>query len=249
MRLVKALAVPALLLAMLEIWARTVGQGSDALAPPSAALVAFFGTLRDGSLFAATGFTLVSAGAGLLLGGTAGILMGTILGLSQRAAQAGFATIELLRPIPSVALIPLALLVFGFGFRMEISVIAFATFWPILILTQAAVRQVEPVQIEMAQALELGRTKTFFSVVLPSIAPRLFVGVRLGIAISLVVAITIEIAANPHGVGYALILAQQSLEPALMLAWLAWIGVLGFGFNALATVLETRLGDRLAGRR
>jgi sulfonate transport system permease protein len=66
-----------------------------------------------------------------------------------------FLTIEVLRPIPSVALIPLAMLVYGFGLRMEVSVVAFACSWPMLILSQAAVRQVEPQLLEVAQALEL----------------------------------------------------------------------------------------------
>lgn len=249
MRWLKAFLVPSVLLIALELWARTIGKGSDAIAPPTLAFLAFIRSASDGSLVSATSFTLLSAALGLLLGGLAGVLVGTVLGLSMRAAQASFATVELMRPIPSVALIPLSLLVFGFGFRMEISVIAFASFWPMLILTQAAVRQVEPVLLEVARALELSRTKAFFSLVLPSIAPRLFVGVRIGIAVSLVVAITIEIAANPNGVGYALILAQQSLEPALMMSWLAWIGVLGFTFNTLSVKLEAHLSARLAGRR
>jgi hypothetical protein len=70
--------------------------------------------------------------------------------------------------------------------------------------------------------------------VLPAIVPRLFVALRLGVAIALVVAVTVEIAANPHGMGYALMIAQQSLDPALMMAWLCWIGVIGYTVNALA---------------
>jgi ABC-type nitrate/sulfonate/bicarbonate transport system permease component len=61
---------------------------------------------------------------------------------------------------------------------------------------------------------------------------------RLGVAIALVVAVTVEIAANPHGMGYAMMIAQQSLDPALMLAWLGWIGAVGFGVNALALKLQ-----------
>ena len=65
--------------------------------------------------------------------------------------RAAFLTVEMLRPIPSVALLPLSLLIFGFGYRMEVAVIAFATFWPSLILTQSAVAQIEPRLIEVAR--------------------------------------------------------------------------------------------------
>ena len=150
-----------------------------------------------------------------------------------------------LRPIPSVALIPLAMLVYGFGLGMEVSVVAFATFWPLLILTQAAVRQVEPCLLEVATALQLRPLARFTKIILPAIVPRLFVALRLGVAIALVVAVTVEVAANPHGMGYALMIAQQSLDPALMLAWLFWIALVGFAINAAATQLQIRVARRM----
>ena len=243
--LVVPLVLPLVLLLMLETWARTAGQGSDALAAPSAALRAGAAAALDGSLWAATGFTLASAALGLLLGGSLGLLLGATLGLSAMAARAGFLTVELLRPLPSVALIPLAMLVFGFGLRLQISVVAFATLWPVAVLTQAAVRQLPPRLLEVAQALQLSPRQRLFSIVLPALAPRLFVALRLGVAVALVVAVTVEISANPHGMGYAMMLAQQSLDPALMLAWLGWIGVLGFAINSAMVRLQHKLARRM----
>ena len=174
-----------------------------------------------------------TAALGLLLVALLGLVLGLILGLSQRAGHMSFLTIEVLRPIPSVALIPLAMLVFGFGVRMELSVVAFATFWPMLILTQAAARQVEPRLLEVSAALGLSAWQRTQWIVLPAMIPRLFVALRLGVAVALVVAVTVEIAANPHGMGYAMMIAQQSMEPARMLAWLFWIGVVGMLINVL----------------
>ncbi len=242
---IRAFVLPVLLLAALEWWARTVGRGSDAVAPPTAALQALAGAVTDGSLLAATGFTLGSAAIGLAIASALGLALGTLLGLSRRAAGMGFLSIEVLRPIPSVALIPLAMLVFGFGMRMEVSVVAFACAWPLLILTQAAVRQVDPQLLEVALALQLGPLARFTRIVLPAIVPRLFVALRLGVTIALVVAVTVEIAANPHGMGYALMIAQQSLDPALMLAWLFWIGLVGFAINAGALRLQTAVARRM----
>jgi sulfonate transport system permease protein len=234
-------AVPMLLLAALELYARTIAAGSDAIAPPSAALLAWFGALRDGSLWQATLFTLGSAALGLLTASLLGITGGLLLGLSRRADAGSSLTIELLRPIPSVALIPLAMLVFGFGLRMETAVIAFAAFWPMLILTRSAVRQVEPALLELGRMLGFGAWQRGWKIVLPACVPRLFVALRLGVAIALVVAVTVEIAANPHGMGYAMMIAQQGLDPALMLAWLGWIGVVGYVINALALKLQQRV--------
>jgi sulfonate transport system permease protein len=246
----KALVFPAVLLGSLELWARTTGQRSDAIAPPSAAIRAFGGALTDGSLLEATAFTLGSAALGLLIGALGGLLLGTLLGLSRRAGQLASLSVEMARPIPSVALIPLAMLMFGFGLRMEVSVVAFACLWPMLMLTQAAVQQVEPRLLEVARALQLTPLQCFAWVIGPAIVPRLFVALRLGVAIALVVAVTVEIAANPHGMGYAMMIAQQSLNPALMLAWLAWIGVVGYAINAAALALQRwvarRMGEQAA---
>lgn len=241
----KALLLPALLAAALEWATRTVAAGSDAIAPPSAAAQALLKALADGSVFGATAFTLRSAAFGLALGAAGGTALGLLLGLSRRAAAAGFLTIEVLRPVPSVALIPVAMLAFGFGTTMETAVIAFATFWPMLILAQAAARQVEPRLLEVAAALQLGAWDRTVKILLPAMLPRLLVALRLAVGIALVVAVTVEIAANPHGMGYALMLAQQSLDPALMLGWLVWIGLVGFAVNALALGLQRTAARRL----
>jgi ABC-type nitrate/sulfonate/bicarbonate transport system permease component len=137
------------------------------------------------------------------------------------------------------------MLVFGFGFKFEISVVAFACFWPLMILTQAAVQQVEPSLLEVSRALGLSSLARIWKVVLPAIVPRLFVALRLGVAISLVVAVTVEIAANPSGMGYALILSQQSMQPELMLAWLFWIGFVGYIVNAAALALQKHIAGRM----
>lgn len=250
LRRLRPFAFPAIGIGALEWYVRSAGTFSDALAPPSAALNAFVKVLLsagEGSVVQATAFTLGSAAAGLVLGAGMGLFLGIVLGLSKRAASMGFLTIEVFRPIPSVALIPLAMLVYGFGFRMEISVVAFATFWPLLMLTQAAVQQVEPRLLEVAKALGLSPWARTFKIILPAILPRMFVALRLGVAIALVVAVTVEIAANPSGMGYALMIAQQSMAPELMLAWLFWIGMVGFAINAATQTMQAWIGRKMGG--
>jgi sulfonate transport system permease protein len=241
----RPLSFPLAAVGSFEWYARTAGQGSDALAPPTAAVGALWRALNDGSLLEATAFTLGTAALGLLVGTLLGVSLGIALGLSRRAAQMGFFSIEVLRPVPSVALIPLAMLVFGFGVRMEFSIVVFASFWPMLILTQAAVQQVEPRLLEVSRVLGLSPAQRAFKIILPAIVPRLFVALRLGVAVALVVAVTVEIAANPHGMGYAMMIAQQSLDPALMLAWLIWIGVVGYLINAAALRLQQWVARRM----
>ena len=240
----KALVVPAAGLVALEWYARSIGF-SDSIAPPSKALTELLRALGDGTLLKATGFTLYAAALGLGLGGGLGVALGLVLGLSRRAAQAAFLSMEIFRPIPSVALIPLAMLVFGFGVDMEASIVAFATFWPLAILTQSAVRQVEPRLLEVATALGLSATARVWKIVLPAIVPRLVVALRLGVGVALVVAVTVEIAANPHGMGFGLSMAQQSLRLAIMLSWLFCIAFMCFSLNALTLCRQLCVARRM----
>jgi NitT/TauT family transport system permease protein len=143
--------------------------------------------------------------------------------------------------VPPVALIPLSLLIFGFGFSMEIAVVAFAVIGPIFLFTRAAIRGIEPQLMEESHALGLGLVARVTKIVLPAILPRIFVAFRIALGIALVVAVTVEITANPLGLGYALTIAQQSLEPDLMYAMLLWIGLLGWSLNALLVSAESRL--------
>jgi len=246
-RWLRPFVFPALLVGALELYVRFIAIYSDTLAPPSAAAHAFYEALLNGDIFSATAFTLMSAGLGLLLAFVMGTALGVILGLSPRAGRMSFLSIEVFRPVPSVALIPLAMLIFGFGVNMEVSVVAFATFWPILILTQAATRHVEPILLEVSHALQLSFAQQVWKITLPSILPRVFVALRQGVAIALVVAVTVEIVANPHGMGYAIMIAQQSMAPDLMLAWLFWIGVVGYVINEFALLLQNWVLLRMGG--
>ena len=116
------------------------------------------GALGDGSLLLATRDTLISAFGGLAIGAGARPRARHSARLAApRWTGCSSSTIELLRPIPSVAVIPIALVALGFGYSLEIAIVSFACFWPLLILSRAAVRGVEPRLIEVARALRLSR--------------------------------------------------------------------------------------------
>jgi ABC-type nitrate/sulfonate/bicarbonate transport system permease component len=155
-------------------------------------------------------------------------------------------TIELVRPIPSVALIPVALVALGFGYRLEIAIVAFACTWPVLLLTRAAVGGVEPRLIEVAHALRLGFVARIAKIIVPAALPRIFVAFRLAAGVSLIVAVTVEIAVNPLGLGAGIMTAGQALRPELMLAYLLWIGIVGFALNAVLVFAQQRLFGRAA---
>ncbi|MFT4067756.1 ABC transporter permease [Paraburkholderia sp.] len=245
----QALALPASLVVLAELAMRTAHVQSDVIAPPSAVVVAAWDALKDGTLRRATFETLGAALGGVLLGGLSGLALGIWFGLSRSAARLGAMSIEIFRPIPAVALMPIAMLVFGFGYRMEIATVGFACFWPVLLLTQAAVANVEPRLLEVARVLSLSPWRRVWSIVLPAALPRILVAFRLATGVALVVAVTVEIATNPFGLGYEMMNASQNLQPALTLALLVWVGLLGWSCNALMSAVERHGLRRFSGVR
>jgi NitT/TauT family transport system permease protein len=243
---VKGLLVPAALLIAAELSARVFGISQDNLAAPSAILVAFWDILRDGSLLHSTAQTLGAALAGLAIGGGLGLTLGILIGLFTPLARLLQVTIEALRPIPSIALLPIALLIFGFGYRLEIALVAFSTIWPVLILTQAAVAGIEPLLIDVSRVLRMGRVGRVTRIMIPATLPRIFVAFRLAAGIALIVAVTAEIANNPIGLGTDLNNAQQVMRPATMFAVLIWVGIVGWVLNAGLLLAQRRLFGRAA---
>jgi NitT/TauT family transport system permease protein len=237
----RGLVLPVAFVAAAEIAARNVDFDSSLLAAPSSILAALWEALLDGTLLRASLATLATSLAGLAIGTLLGLAAGILLGLVKTLDRLLEFSIEAFRPIPSVALIPIALLIFGFSSRMEISIVAFATFWPILILSRAAVAGVEPRLLQVARALGFGPAARIWKIVLPAALPRIFVAFRLAAGIALIVAVTVEIAANPLGLGYGMMLAQQTFCPDLMLALLVWLGVIGWGLNWILLWSQIRL--------
>lgn len=249
LRIARALAFPVLVAAIWEASSRTGLLRFDYLSSPSAILRAGIQALLDGSILLATWQTLAAALFGLFLAIVAGILTGSILGLSSTAERVVGPTIEGLRPIPAVAFIPLSLLLFGFGLPMEGMIVAYACVWPILIATTNAVRSIEPCLIEVARVLELSFVARLWKLILPAALSRINVGVRVAVGFALVVAVTVEIIANPRGLGYSLIVAQQSLRVDLMYAQLLWLSIIGYAINSLLRTVKLSQPAFAAGGR
>ncbi len=233
MRRLRGLVLPLALLSLWEALSRAGLLPADTMSRPTAAIAAAVAGLRDGSLTQATVETQAAAAAGLALATLLGIGAGLVVGLSASAEKALGPSLEFLRPVPPVALIPLSLLWFGFGVSMEAAVVAFACIWPVFVATVAAVRSIEPSYLEVARVLELSPLARVAKVVLPSTFGRIGVGFRVSVGIALVVAVTVEIVVNPRGLGYSMVTAQQSLRADVMYAGLLWVGVVGWAINAL----------------
>ena len=237
----KGLVLPFVLVACWELASRADLIPLQTMSRPSDIIAAWWTDLSTGVLLTATVQTLQATLFGFLIATAIGILTGLFVGLSSTARLMISPSLEALRPVPPVALIPLSLLLLGFGVSMEAVVVAFACVWPILIATTAAVKASDPRLHEVAQILEFNSFSYARKFVLPAALGRIGVGMRTGLGIALVVAVTVEIVVNPRGLGYSLIIAQQSLRPDSMYAQLLWVGVIGSTLNRLLVQFDHRV--------
>jgi ABC-type nitrate/sulfonate/bicarbonate transport system permease component len=181
-------------------------------------------------------------GWALGLGIAAGLAipLGIVIGSSALLHRSLRFVIEFLRPIPSVALIPLAVLIWGTGLDSKVFLAAFAAFWPLLVQTLYGVHDVDPVATDTARSFGLGRAERLWRITLPSAVPYIATGIRISSAVALILAVTAELVIGSAGLGRAINVARSSGALELMYALIIATGVIGWLLNIVATRLERR---------
>jgi NitT/TauT family transport system permease protein len=220
-----------ILLAAWEILPRTLGNLQLYFPPVSRIIASAWDGVVSGQLLGAAFDTTRRALTGLALAFILGLSAGLVMGLWSKANALFVPVIEFLRPIPSTAMVPVALLFLGIGEDLYLAVIAFGCAWPILLNTFSGVRSTDPLLIETGRTLNLSRLRIVTQIVIPSAVPQIATGVRISLAISLILAITIEMVAGGSGLGYAILDAERSFAYRRMYAGILVLGVLGLLLN------------------
>jgi len=178
---------------------------------------------------------------GLLIAASAAIVVGVLISVVPYARDATSSTIEFLRPIPSVALIPLAVLLFGSDLRSTLLLVVYASFWQVLIQVLYGVQDVDPIADETARSYGLGRLARIRHVMWPTALPYVMTGIRLAAAVALVLSITAELIIGSPGLGARIAVAQTSNAVPDMYALVMVTGLLGVTINVGARAVERRL--------
>ena len=220
---------------LLTWWlASTASPGIAAvLPPPQQVLGALFQEALSGALASHIFASLLRAFGGFVIAGLLGVCLG--LAMSQfrllRSLMAG--PVELLRPISSIAWIPLAILWFGLGYHSVVFVIAISCVFIVLLNTLASALRVDPDLIKAALTLGADRGVLFRKVVVPSALPGILLGLRIAMSGAWGGVLVAEMIATQQGLGYMIVRAQASFKPALVIGGMVIIGLIGYLLNAM----------------
>ena len=242
-RLALRSALPWLLpVAILACWELASDSGLIAarvLPAPSAVAIAFWQTLKDGSLLEAVAISSARALKGLLIGGSIGFVLGVVNGLWRPADLLLDYTLQMLRNVPHLAIIPLVILWFGIGEEAKIFLVSIGVLFPVYLNTYHGVRTLDPALIEMARVYGLGPGALFARVILPGALPSVFVGLRYGLGIMWLTLIVAETISASSGIGYMTMNAREFLQTDVVL-----LGIIIYALLGKLSDVFTRMCER-----
>lgn len=238
------LSGPLFLLGLLAAWeaaARAELTHALLVPPVSRILAVFWDALVAGQIPMQIALSMKRAAAGYLLAAAVFIPLGILMGLSRRVDRALEVIVEMLRPVPPPAMIPVALLFFGLEDEMKIFVIFFSCAWPILLNTIDGVRGIDPVLWNTARTFSLGRGEIIRRIVLPAASPQIMTGLRVSLPIMLILVVISEMVGSTDGIGYFILDSQRRFRVAQMYAGMLALALLGYSLNQLFNLLHRRL--------
>lgn len=231
---------PLLLLAAWQFAAATGTLDPQTLASPGTVASTAWELAGDGQLGHNLLASLQRAAVGLLLGLVCAVVLALFAGLSRLGEAVIDGTAQLLRALPILALVPLAILWFGIGEEVKIILVALGTFFPIYVNTHAALTGLDLKWAELSQVLGLSRRLFLLRVVLPGAAPGFFTGLRLAVTVSWLVLVVSEQINATSGIGYLMTEARTFGETDVIVVGLVVYGLLGLASDTLVRNVERR---------
>ncbi len=236
----RGLAGLAGLVVLLEVLPHTGLVSADYLPPASEMGRALWQLLGEDVFWTALGDTLTGWGLGLAIAVVAGVVAGVVIGSVPALRAVTASTIEFLRPIPSVALIPVAVLLYGTDLESKLLLVVYASFWQVLVQVLAGTQDVDPVAEDTARSYRIGTWGRVRYVLWPTALPYVMTGVRLAATVALVLTITAELVIGAPGLGKELAVAQTSGAVPRVYALVLVTGILGVAVNLVARAVERR---------
>jgi ABC-type nitrate/sulfonate/bicarbonate transport system permease component len=185
--------------------------------------------------------SLVRFASGYGIAAVSAVTLGVILGYFQFAYRLLEVAIEFLRPMPSVAIIPVAILLLGIGDSMIVAVTVYASMWPILINTIDGVRNIDRTMIDTGRTFGLTSRQILSRIVFPAASPYIVTGLRISLAIALILVTTAEMVVGSKGMGFFILDEERSLRSSNMYAAIILVALLGYCLNRLFLMIDAWL--------
>jgi len=232
-------ALPVLLVSSWQLAAQAGLLSSRILPEPWAVARAFLALAESGELWAHLRVSLWRALAGFGLGAAIGLALGLLNGSSRRAATLLDTTVQMVRNIPALALIPLVIMWFGIDEAAKLFLLSVGVFFPVYLNTFHGIRSVDPALVEMARSYGLSGWALYRDVILPGALPSILVGVRFSLGLVWVLLIVAETISAQAGIGYMTMNAREFLQTDVVL-----VGVLLYALLGKAADLSARAMER-----
>jgi sulfonate transport system permease protein len=232
--------LPVLLVVLWELAARSGLLSTRLMPAPSAVALAFIASLRDGSLWANTLISTERAVKGLLIGGSIGFLFGMVNGLWPPAEKLFDSSMQMLRNVPHLAIIPLVILWFGIEEAAKIFLVAIGVLFPIYLNTYHGVKTVDRGLIEMGRVYGLKPASLLWRIILPGALPSILVGLRYALGIMWLTLIVAETISASSGIGYMTMNAREFMQTDVVLLGIIVYALLGKLADTATRALERR---------
>ena len=231
-------ALPVLLLA---VWQLSVSAGwlsTRILPAPSAVIEAGVTLVSSGEIWTHLAISGWRAGLGFVIGGGIGLALGFITGLSKWGERLLDSSVQMIRNVPHLALIPLVILWFGIDETAKIFLVALGTLFPIYLNTYHGIRNIDPALVEMSRSYGLSGFSLFRHVILPGAMPSILVGVRFALGFMWLTLIVAETISASSGIGYLAMNAREFLQTDIVVLAIVLYAVLGKLADLAARGLE-----------
>ena len=233
-------AIPALIVVAWELAARVGWVTPQVLPAPSRVAATAWDLARNGELFVHLGVSLLRAVTGFLIGGTIGLVLGVLVGFSRLAQALVDRSIQMVRAIPFLAMLPLVIVWFGVGEVAKIFLVALAVLFPIYINTMLGIRQIDPKLMELADVIGLSWRAVVRRIILPGAMPSILTGVRYALAHAWLALVIAETLATTKGIGFLAMDAREFLQTNVILLTMIIYAIIGVAADALVRSLEAR---------
>jgi len=254
----QAVFMPAGILAVWELLSRKAVFNPQALPAPTQVLsrwiayarplepfdpshMSYLAWLFSGELPSDLVATFLRVLVGFLIGAFLALPLGLLMGNFERVYRFFNPLIQILRPIPPIAYVPLSILWFGLGNPPAYFLISLGAFFPVLMNTISGVRNVDAIYIRAAQSLGAGKTTLFARVIVPAAMPQILTGLRVGIGVAFICVIVAEMIAVNNGLGYRIIEAREYFWSDKIIAGMITIGLLGLAIDTVMSRINSHL--------